>query len=76
MKWLARFSMKITTKVTFDHFLGCHTIFEHYCIALAIFLFINFLMFLLFQRNLYVVLACGKGPEKAFIETFKRQKKS
>ena len=22
-------SMKISTKVTFGHFLGCHTIFEH-----------------------------------------------
>ena len=37
--------------------------------------FVMFVTFLLFQSNLYVVLACGKGPKNSVqIEIFSRQK--
>ena len=36
--------------------------------------FVMFVTFLLFLINLCVVLAYGKGPNKAFIEIFLRQK--
>ena len=36
--------------------------------------FVTFMTFLLFQSNLYIVLAHGKGPKIAFIEIFSRQK--
>ena len=42
--------------------------------SLAFKAFVMFTTFLLFHSSLYIVLAHGKGPKKAFIKTFSKQK--